>query len=98
MVCNASNVVQRRLWDGLWCPYAEEAGLTMAGTGFVIVFGVATALYGWADDLTVPAAWLALVAGMAVATLPGGAALRVVGVIVTVAILVSFAIWRGLGK
>lgn len=96
--CSTSTIAQGSLWDAFWCPVTDPTGLGMAGVVLIIAFTGASALFGYTRDLTAPGAWLALVLGMVVATVPGAAATRIVGIVTAVAIIGGIAIWNVLRR
>lgn len=92
--CGIDNWANGSWWDGLFCPVSGPTGLGMAGVGlFFVLFGFVI-LYNWSGDLTMPAAWLALIFGFAAATLPGEVVRYALSIIVFTMAIGLYAIWR----
>ena len=95
--CRIATWTSGNVWDGLFCPYASTSttNLGMAGVGLLMAFTGTLGLFSWSRTAIVPAVFLALITGVAVATLPGVVAGLVTGIVTLVAtIVLVLGIWR----
>lgn len=92
--CKLDTITSGNLWDPMFCPYAVPTGLTMAGVALLMAFGGFFGLWSWSRELTLPTTWLALMSGVAIASLPGRTA-TVVGSIIAIGVTVGgYGLWR----
>ena len=95
--CRVSTWTSGGVWDGYFCPFASSSttNLGMAGVGLIMTFTATLGLFSWSRTAVVPATFLALITGVAVATLPGVVAGLVTGAVTLVTTIVFvLGVWR----
>jgi len=81
-------------WDALWCPVAQPLDLGMGFVALMMAVGGFVVLYNWADGLTLPGTWLALMMAFVVNSVPGQIGRYAVGIVSIIAAIGFYAIWR----